>query len=274
MFPIRSLRRCLKRHPETPHGMRAGIRLSCLVLFIFCHSQSSADAALDNTRNAIQEWVNTEQLISIEKKQWREEKRSIEDILKILAAEKKELNRQVTLAKETTTRADEKRAALVAELSSYQEISSVLELRLEDFERQISLIDPYLPDILRKELSPQMARIKFISVGIAYSVSERAQTVLNILSQIAKFDRKLTLTTATRTNSQNEEIEVRVLYLGLSRAFYVNRGATVGGYGVPSESGWRWQQDNDLSETIARSMDVYEAKLSPEFVMLPMKVEK
>ena len=113
-----------------------------------------------------------------------------------------------------------------------------------------------------------------MSTGITYSVSERAQTVMNILSAIAKFDRKVTLTTSTRTDSQNEEIEVRVLYLGLSRAFYVNRGETVGGYGVPSESGWRWQQDNSLSEIIARSMEVYEARLSPEFVMLPMKVEK
>ena len=270
MCQTRRLREC----SETRHKVISDIRFVCLVLFIFCYSQSSADTALDNTRVAIQEWVKTEQLISIEKKQWREEKRSINDVLQILAAEKKALNEQVTLAKEITTRADEERAALLAELSSYQEISSVLETRLEGFERQIYLIDRYLPDILRKEMSPQMARINFMSTGITYSVSERAQTVMNILSAIAKFDRKVTLTTSTRTDSQNEEIEVRVLYLGLSRAFYVNRGETVGGYGVPSESGWRWQQDNSLSEIIARSMEVYEARLSPEFVMLPMKVEK
>jgi len=258
------------RYPRIQHGIHSGM----LLLLIFCHSLLFADATLDNTRNTIQEWVDTEQLISLEKKQWREEKRSIEDILKILSAEKRELNQQVTLARETTTRADEERAALVAQLRSYQEISTLLETRLEDFERQISLIDAYLPEVLRKELSPKMARINFLSGGLTYSASERAQTVLNILSEIAKFDRKLTLTTATRTNADNEEIEVRVLYLGLSRAFYVDRSATVGGYGIPGEGGWQWQQDNDLSETIARSMDIHESRLSPDFVLLPMKVEK
>lgn len=267
------LRKCPRLYIRHKHGMHPGI-LPCLAFLIFCHPQSFANAALDSTRSAIQEWVDTEQLISLEKKQWREEKRSIQDILKILAAEKRELNQQVTRAKETTTRADEERAALLAELSSYQGISRLLETRLEDFERQVALIDPYLPDILQKELSPQMARINFSSGGITYSVSERAQTVLNVLSEIAKFDRKLTLTMATRINAKNEEIEVRVLYLGLSRAFYVDRGASVGGYGVPSESGWRWQQDNELSEAIATSIDIYESRLSPEFVLLPMKVEK
>lgn len=254
--------------------MRIALLIS-LLFFIFTQTETStANETLDATRTLIQKWVRTEQLISLEKKQWKEEKTSINDIIKILSAEQRILNRQIKLAQEIASRADRERTELVATLTTYKEASSYFGSKLSDYERQIILINPYLPKILQKELSPKIVKIKALSEEVNVSLSERAQTVMNIMSEIDKFDRKITLTTETRLNKENEEFEVRVLYFGLSKAFYVDQNSVNAGFGVPSETGWQWQENNALSKNILNIINVFEARKSPEFISLPMKVEK
>lgn len=229
---------------------------------------------LTDTKSAIQEWVRTEQLVSQENQQWEEEKASLNSILKILSAEEQELGEQIALAQEVASRADEERASLVEQLSSYQEISQLLESRITDYERQLVLIVAYLPQMLRSELAPRIARLNSATQGSSPSLSERTQTLLSLMSEIDTFDGRLTLTTELISNSQNEPVEVRVLYLGLSRAFYVNNNATSAGFGVPTETGWQWQAQDELSETIARSLDIYETRITPQLISLPMQVQR
>ena len=176
--------------------------LSTLLAFVISHAALAQDL-LSETRSAIQEWVRTEQLLSLEKKQWEEEKASITDILAILSAEQRELNEQISLAQDVANRADEQRSMLVDQLSTFQEISELLEVRVSDYERQLSLIANYLPETLKRELSPRFARINSSSQVSALSLSERAQTVLNIMSEIDNFDARLTLTTEIINNSLN-----------------------------------------------------------------------
>lgn len=228
---------------------------------------------LDETRSAIEEWVRTEQLISQESRQWREEQTYINNIITILTAEQRELNEQIALAQEIATRADEEREVLVEQLSTYQEISALLESRVADYERQLLLVTDYLPEMLKQELAPRLSRLNSGSEALTLSLGERAQTVLNIVSEIQNFDSNLTLTTEIVPNDRNDQIEVRVLYLGLSRAFFINDNATLGGYGVPTESGWQWQQANELNQAIADAMASFEARISPQLVDLPMQVQ-
>lgn len=231
-----------------------------------------AQDLLGETRSVIQEWVKIEQLISLEKKQWREENASITDILTILSVEQRELSEQIALAQEVASRADEERSLLVEKLTSYQDTSELLATRISDYERQLSLIEPYLPQTLSEELAPRFARINSSFQGSTLSLSERAQIVLSIMSEIESFDSTLTLTTEIINNSQ--PVEVRVLYFGLSRAFYVTDNGLAGGYGIPAETGWRWQAANDLSATVSRAIDIYETRVSLQLISLPMQVER
>ncbi len=246
----------------------------CLILIGASLQQAHAAELLTDTKSIIQEWVRVEQLLSHENQQWDEEKASLNDILKILSAERQELNRQITLAQEIASRADEERSILVEKLSSYQEISDLLEVRISDYERQLVLITAYLPQVLQSELAPRISRLNSSALGSNLSLSERTQTVLSMMSEIDSFDGRLTLTTELISNSRGEPIEVRVLYLGLSRAFYVNRNATTAGYGVPTDTGWQWQSANELSANIAKSLDIYETRLTPQLISLPMQVEQ
>jgi len=253
-------------------------RLACSLLFISAlivlpRLFAAEFGLLDETRSAIQEWVRTEQLISQESKEWREEETFIGNISSILSAEQRELNEQITLAQEIASRADEERAGLVEQLATYQEISELLEVRIADYERQLLLISNYLPESLKLELAPRLSRLNNASETLAPSLGERAQTVLNIVSGIQSFDANITLTTEIVPNDNNDQVEVQVLYLGLSRAFFINGNATVGGYGVPTESGWQWQQVNELIDPIAGTIASYESRISPQLFNLPMQVQ-
>ena len=84
----------------------------------------------------------------------------------------------------------------------------------------------------------------------------------------------MTLTTEVLDEIQNQSVEVRVLYFGLARAFYVNNSRTIGGYGVPSEAGWQWFPENELSSAIGRALDIYETRVSPQLIGLPMEIDQ
>ena len=239
--------------------------------FVFPSVVAAAEL-LDETKAAVQEWIRVEQLISQESRQWREEKASIEDLLTILEAERRILRGQIDEAQQTASRADEERAALVEQLSAYQEVSSVLETTTADYERQLSVLQPRLPGILQRELSPRFGQIAAETNSLNRSLSERVQTVMAILSEIEAFESSAVLTSEAIPIGDNREIEAQVIYLGLSRAFYANGSGTISGIGVPNEFGWEWTRDDDLGTSVLDAIQVYESRLSPRLVELPMQV--
>lgn len=243
-----------------------------LWLLTACQFSWSADA-LTETQSLIQEWVQTEQLISKENRTWQLEKSSIENILKILNAEQRELNAQISQAQEIASKADEERAALVDQLATYQNVSELIQNQFVDYERQLLLIAAYLPPILKNELGQRIARLDSTPQGASLSLSERAQTLLSILSEINAFDTRMTLTTELIDNA-DRSIEVQVLYFGLSRAFFVNENGSIAGVGVPEDGGWRWQQIANLAPSVRRAIDIHETRMSPQFISLPMGLQQ
>jgi chromosome segregation ATPase len=253
------------------------MRIDRILLYILCShcltGTAQAADALSETQTIIQEWVRTEQLISQERRQWEEERPVIGNILQILDAEREGLNEQISRAQEITSRANEERTALVEELSGYEATSETLESRVIDYERQLSVIANYLPAVLREELAPRYSRIGASTQTGSLSLSERSQAVFSIMAGITNFDSRMTLTTEVLDEIQNQSVEVRVLYFGLARAFYVNNNRTIGGYGVPSENGWQWYPQNDMSTTIGRALDIHETRVSPQLIGLPMEID-
>ena len=264
MFPSLGLSSSLKRSS----------RCCAAALLILIPPLVSAAELLDETKALVQEWVRTEQLISQENRQWREEKSSIEDLLSILEAEQRVLSEQISLAQETATRADEERAALVEQLSAYQAISAELEGRVSEYERQLMVLQPRLPGALQRELAPRFSRIENSDQTNPRSLSERVQIITSLLAEIGAFDSTVVLTTEIIPVAQTGEIEARVMYLGLSRAYFVNGNGSGAGVGIPDAAGWQWEQINELATEISDAMDVYESRVSPQLVELPIQVSR
>lgn len=235
-----------------------------------------ADQLVD-TRNLVQEWVSVEKTISQEKTAWVEDKALLGDILRSLDQEEKILRETIANAEQDTSRADQERVELVSKRDDYQASTSLLRDRLSLYERQAIQIIPQLPIILQDEMGLLINKITASEID-DYSLSERAQTLVGILTAIQEFDNNVTVATEIRETTSGEEVEVKVLFLGLSRGFYVDSAMTTAGIGRPIESvttgGWNWVEQIDLADEINRAINIYENRESPTLVSLPMHIKE
>lgn len=249
------------------------------ILVIFTVSGAGAIVyadQIDDVRNSLKEWVSVEKTISLEQETWREEKQLLNDISASLDQEERILRETITNAEQDVSRVDEERLELISRRDSYERSSGLFQQRLVLYERQAEQLIPRLPKILQDEVAQLINRLSLAERG-NYSLSERAQTLVNLLTAIQQFDGSITVANEIRTLSNGEELEVKVLFLGLSKAFYADSGKRTAGIGRPidggTDGGWQWIEQNDLADDIINAVEIYENNQSPSLVGLPLEIE-
>lgn len=246
------------------------ILISCIGLF-----ESHADQ-VDDIRNTLKEWVSVEKTISEEQENWRQEKQLLESVLLSLNQEERVLNNSITEAEQLSTRADNERLELISRRDIFQSNTDQFREQLVLFERQAIQLIPRLPNILREELGLMINRL-YLSETSSNSLSERAQNLITILTEIQKFDSSITVSNELRSLNTEEKIEVKVLYLGLSTAFYVDKNNRIAGIGHSaaggSEEGWHWNEQNDLADEIKNAIHIFENNDAPALIQLPLNIQ-
>ena len=74
-------------------------------------------------------------------------------------------------------------------------------------------------------------------------------------------------------NESGAEVQTRVLYVGLSRAYFVDKTGAFCGVGTSSSSGWEWTIQPELGVAIQKVIGVYENSEPATFVSLPVTVK-
>ena len=78
-----------------------------------------------------------------------------------------------------------------------------------------------------------------------------------------------------RLRRRNREVrdgqEVEVLYLGLARAYYLDRKGNAG-VGVPAAAGWQWTEDKSIAGEVEKALAELDMKRPPELVELPVRI--
>lgn len=252
------------------------LRLHTLLFISLLGPLGAHAAPVDDVRNILKEWVETEKTISQEQESWRQEKDLLENVLSSLNQEERVLNNTIATAQQATSRADDERLELISRREFYQRNSSRFADQLGLFERQAVQLIPQLPIILRDEMGLMINRLYQVD-DASYSLGQRAQNLINILSAIQKFDSSITVSNEIRTLNTGDKIEVRVLYLGLSRAFYAAKDERMSGIGRPleggSEDGWQWIEQIDLADDINDAIDIYENVDTPGLIQLPLSLQ-
>ena len=230
---------------------------------------------LNDTRNILKEWVSIEKTTSQEQSEWGEEKALLGDILSSLNQEERILKETIKNAQADTSRTDQERLELISLRDEYQKSSGLFLDRLALYERQAIQLVPRLPIILQDEMGLLINKLNSATAN-NYSLSERAQTLISILSAVQKFDNSFTVANEIRTLSSGKEIEVKVLFLGLSRAFYVDSEGVVAGIGRQnnsrSDGGWNWVEQPELAGEVLKAINIYENRESPALISLPLQI--
>ena len=235
---------------------------------------ATAASDLQGTRDVLEQWVETNQLISAEKNDWQLEKAILEDTKTLLSSELERLNQALEELEASATAADEDRTKLAAEKEELSAGSAVVEANIGDLETQMKKIVKTLPAPLVEKLKPLIRRLPDDSENTKLSLGERVQNIVGILSQTDKFNTTITLESEARELDNGKTVQVSTMYWGLATAYYVDDSGTYAGVGYPTADGWEWPEVKDAGPQIKQLLEIYDGS-SPEiqFVDLPASIK-
>lgn len=228
---------------------------------------------IDNTRSTLDKWVETQQIISKEKSDWKLEKAILQDTEKLMSSELERITSALDELDASATAADEERTSLAGEKESLQKASAVVEGQIAALEVKVKAIVKTFPEPLTDKIKPLIRRLPKDSNNTKLSLGERVQNIVGILSQADKFNGTITQTSESREIGDGRVVEVRTLYWGLAGAFYVDAEGEYAGIGHPGENGWEWPQIEGAGADIKKLVDVYEGSEEIQFVEVPARIK-
>lgn len=241
------------------------------VLAPFSLSAQSTDVG--GTRDLLDQWVETRQIISEEKASWKVEKSILGDTVQLLSSEIGRLDKALADLESSATAADEERANLADEKEKLTAASAVVEANIGELENQLKRVLKTLPEPLIEKIKPLIRRLPEDPANTDLSLGERVQNIVGILSQADKFNTTITQTSESREIDGGKTVEVRTLYWGLAMAYYVDASGQYAGIGVPGPDGWEWPRVDAAGAEIKRLIDVYEGSEDISFVNVPARIK-
>ena len=219
----------------------------------------------------VREWVRVKKQISAEQADWEAEKLSLADLNALRQKEIANLDELVTAAGSRLEAAEKQRAELLAEEEDLRGRRQVLEDAIERNETVLRALIPRFPPPLRAEVDESLARLE--AADPEATLQDRFRDLLVVLGEAEQFDDTITIDAELREIG-GENVEVDVLYLGLARAWYVDRNGRHAGTGVPTDAGWEWTENPSVAAAVRDAIAVRRKETAPAIVPLPFPAEK
>lgn len=246
--------------------------LTFLSSIFFCLPIASAQESINETRELLDKWVETRQLISEEQQDWRVEKSILTETRTLLGNELERLRESIEELKSSATAVDEERSKLTEEKDEMKAASNVVASKIAALEAKTKKLLPLFPDPLTERIDPLIRRLPKDPENVKVSLGERVQNIVGILSQANKFNNTITLTSETRTVNSGKEVQVNTLYWGLAMAYYVDASGDYAGISYPTANGWQTSLIEDSGQQINKLISVYEGDGEIQFVEIPAQI--
>src|ERR1043166_80294 len=130
-----------------------------LVLAWGAFSAYSADTALNETRSALEKWVETRQLVSKTSADWQTDKEILEQTIQLFEREVKSIDEQMSKISTNNIQVEKERTEAEALKKSSTESLERARQFAEEFEGQVTKLVPQLPLPLQEILKPLLTRI-------------------------------------------------------------------------------------------------------------------
>jgi len=224
-------------------------------------------------RQKIQKWVETRQVISKERSDWRVQKESLISTKELLEQELAEVEEKLANLSGNESAADAKRAELTEAKMNLEAATGSVKNKLADLELALKGMTKRFPEAFLQQVDPLLRRIPEdpYHPGRA-TVGERLPNVVGIIQAASKFNSTLHLFRETVQN-EGREVQVDVLYWGMGIAYFVDQNNTYAGYKYPSNDGWVSEVKSEIAPQVRQVVDMYQRK-NPniEFVEIPVAI--
>ena len=206
-----------------------------LLLFFTTAAQSQEKIADGDTQKVspsfilqekIRQWVETQKLQGKERADWSEQKKNMASLNEIRQKEIGQIDALIESAGKRLSDATTKKDQLLAEKETLKKQREVIQERVENLEISLRQKVGIFPDPLLSKVSDEVERIR--NEEIEGSVQDRLRDIVAILSAASDFGNTMTITSEIRSVGGND-VEVEVLYLGFSGAWYVSKNGKTSG---------------------------------------------
>ena len=234
--------------------------------------EPSAAQRLEETRLTLDKWLETQQIIARERKDWQQGKEILLGRLELVKGEVATLEEKIRQAESGVAEADRKRAELLAENAVLEAATAQLTEAVTGMEGEVRKLFAQLPEPIRARLQPLHQRIPEDASKTRVSPAERFQNVIGILNELNKANNEITVGYEVHTLADGRPSEVQALYVGLAQAYYVSASGDAG-IGRPGPGGWQWEPSRAIAGDVQKAIEVIQGKHTPVFVPLPVRLQ-
>ena len=235
-------------------------------------SSDGDQRSLAETRLSMEKWLETEQILSRERKDWQQEREILLGRLELMRREVGLLEESLAEARAKKLESERKKGELTVRNQELTGIGERLAAVVTGTESEVERLLVAMPDPIRLRLEPLSSRIVDDPVQKRISVAERYQNVLGILNELNKANNEINVVYEVHTLEDGRPSEVQAIYVGLAQAYFVSAGGSAG-IGRPSATGWQWQSSRTAAGDILTALEILQGKHSPAFVPLPVQIQ-
>ncbi len=249
-------------------------RLLCMLCFLLLQPSGRSQGQPDMLalQATLGKWVEAKNLISKEKQDARQQEQMLKARIDLLDLRLKDITERSDETKQSTAEADEKKNELDAENVTFEETASLLKSHILGMETRTLALLKAAPLPIQTKLEALSNQIPKDSENTEMSLSLRYQNVIGILNALNNFNNEVTISTEVRQLSGGESLEVRVLYFGLSQAYYCNKDASIGGRGIPGTEAWEWERQDEIAPTVAAMIAQHLNEKSADYEPVPVTI--
>lgn len=229
-------------------------------------------ASLEEMRLATDKWIETQQIIFKERKEWQQGKEILEGRTELVEKEISNLEEKLKQVASATSDAKKQNEELVTENEELKATFGELTKSVGAMEAEVRRMSKMLPEPTRVKLAPLYQRIPDDSAKTRAAVAERYQNVLGILNEVNKTNSEIFANYEVHTLAGGKSVEVQAIYIGLAQAYYVS-AAGEAGICHPTVDGWKWEPRNSISREVQRVLEILQGKETAAFVPLPVRIQ-
>jgi hypothetical protein len=230
------------------------------------NAQEVDDVSPKEARALVKQWVQVEQTISQEQRDWTVQKSAMNDLIDLYQTETSLIEEELEAAGTSTDEVDGKMEALKKQTADFKKQREELELITLKQSKDLLDLAKNFPEPLKEQIKVELAVID----DTESTLRERSVALLNALKAAGQFNNMITYTDLEQVVGGTKR-QLRVLFLGLGQAFYVSGDQA--GIGKPVNGEWKWREVPNSRARIAKAIAIYQKTARPELISLPVEAK-
>ncbi len=213
-------------------------------------------------------WLQLERQSSKLQLHWLEQKRLLEQRLRLLEAQKQQLQSVVLERQGHNSQVEDRRAELLAQQEQFEAQHAGVQQALSQLVSKTQTLTQFLPPPLQIPWQKESQALRDSNDG-----STTLQVTLAKLSLLADFNRRVSVHSSPIAAPDGQTVVVKQLYLGLGMAWFVTENGQLAGWGQAGEDHWVWHFDSQLKgQSVLDAIAMYEKRKTADWVQLPFHV--